>query len=164
MRGLPDETVVQILAALPYMDIATTVAWAAVDEAPSSPEGSTKSTSSFDTVASSSAVAGARGSCCLSSSIVILLRFAASSSSSAALTKSIARAFGGRAAAVNPEANAWRTLEWPRARVVACCATEAVVVTFSSIQIGDWRLRSLRPGSAEGWVSIPDPPAKVINK
>ena len=49
-------------------------------------------------------------------------------------------------------------------RVYACCATDTVVVALS--HDGDWdrdRLRSLRPGSDEHWVPIPDQPVDTIS-
>ena len=68
--------------------------------------------------------------------------------------------------AFNLKANAWRTLEWPEPLgetddfVWDCCATDSVVVAQLSVTAEDRysRLCSLRPRSAEGWVSIPDPP------
>ena len=66
--------------------------------------------------------------------------------------------------AFNLEANAWRTLPWVNDErvVIACCGTDAVVVAlFSGEESEDWSLRSLRPGSAEGWLPIPDPPVDV---
>ena len=65
----------------------------------------------------------------------------------------------------NLEANAWRTLAWHcDLYVEACCATDAVVVAFScETYHHDPRLRILRPGSAEGWVPIPDTPVDVLS-
>ena len=67
--------------------------------------------------------------------------------------------------AFNLETNAWRTLEWEGVGgdVGCCCTTGAVIVALSRV----WtevraRLRSLRPGSTEGWVPIPDPPVDVL--
>ena len=39
-----------------------------------------------------------------------------------------------------------------------------VVVALSIVEIEGRRLSSLRPGSAEGWVSIPDPPIDVMHR
>ena len=69
-----------------------------------------------------------------------------------------------RCRAFNLEANAWRTLSWNGNNVAACCGTDTVVVALSrTVFAGDHgRLMSLRPGSAEGWVPIPDPPIDVL--
>ena len=67
--------------------------------------------------------------------------------------------------AFDSEGNAWRSLKWEAGIVWACCAIDAVVVTFSSAEAENrGRLRSLRPGSAaEGWVSIPHPLRDVLS-
>ena len=66
--------------------------------------------------------------------------------------------------AFNLKANAWRTLEWPELEIdeiEACCATDVTVVA-SLFNPADPEsvplLCSLRSGSAEGWTVIPDPP------
>ena len=72
-----------------------------------------------------------------------------------------------RPLAFNLEANTWRelALEWNDDEFVdSCCATDAVVVALSGVNFDDnLRLRSLRPGSAEGWVSVPNPPVEVLS-
>ena len=77
--------------------------------------------------------------------------------------------------AFNLETNVWRLLEWelPGKRVLACCATDTVLVALVALSFADRRassmslrrasLMSLRPGSAEGWVPIPDPPVAVFS-
>ena len=45
-----------------------------------------------------------------------------------------------------------------------CCATGTVVVAFSRVGYEDHKmLRSLRPGSADSWASIPDPPIDTLS-
>ena len=57
-------------------------------------------------------------------------------------------------------------------RIVACCATDAMMVVVCSVSQGSLgrlrsvrgRLRSVQPGSVEGWISIPDPPVEVLTQ
>ena len=54
--------------------------------------------------------------------------------------------------AFNLKASAWRTLEWEGVKNMRdCCTTGAVVVALSCRYDDRMMLRSLRPGSAEGW-------------
>ena len=193
LQGLPEETVVEILAALPYTEISINVVrvcrkWhelrssehfratrAVVDERGlvvvggfDSNEGSSSDDGGTAVLLCRALVGGrwreraslphvfTRNSTSFCGELVLLgLEWRESAPTTCC------RAF-------NLEANAWRTLQWHNDQFVqACCGTDAVVIAFSRAEVegchlGPARLRSLRPGSTEGWVSIPDPPLNVL--
>ena len=129
----------------------------------------TQQSAAVESVVCSLAAAGPSGRRCLAISGVIQLCFAVSSSFS--VTCVTRATVSGRrivSRAFNIEASAWRTLEWADVgdctTGLCCCKTGAVVVTLLIVGIEDRpRLRSLRPGCAEGWVPIPDPPVDVFS-
>ena len=68
--------------------------------------------------------------------------------------------------ALDLEANTWHTLEWklPDKYILARCATDDMAVAITRARHENRaRLRSLRPGSDEGWVPIPDTPVNICN-
>ena len=180
MHGLPDETLVQILAALSGIEISTAVvrvsqtwhelrsstifraARAAVDERGLVVAGGWNVEG--DPVRICRVLAGGRwwkraplphdllgSSTTFRGELVLLGR-----EYDGAPWSKCCRAF-------NLEANAWRSLAWEADQCVyACCATDTVVVALSRAN-DRIRLRSLRPGGVEGWVPIPDPPVEVMS-
>ena len=184
MMDLPDETVVQILAALPYLDIATSVvhvcrSWhelrvskhlsaarAVVDERGLVVTGGFNDEGRWSRLCL--VLVGGRwferaslpydfaGPSAAFCGQLILLGVMCDNSDGQ---------WSPCYLAFNLEASAWHTLDWKglAGYCTCCCTAGSVVVTLSHVDIeAGARIRILRPGSGEGWVPIPDPPVDVF--